>query len=282
MTSQRFLKRIHVCGTLWFLLCAATLLVFSLWQADLHWWLIFSISGYSAVLMFFIFTVYLFAIYQGVVRNQTAAEHPLSTSVYYIALYDLSPFLGTLAGLFCISSHSNFASNLNTVLQGTLATTFLVWTVFDPFIGTIETFLPTSAAHRKRRLARVHREKEMQKRKNEQLLCDLEQQERQLQQQWQEQFAPLTKEIVPLLIQTDTHEDVKERMIELGAMAWETGGITCMRYFHQMIIAQTHSVSPNPVIDTAAIWWDGIGTWRKPHSLEALYLEPAACDTNAI
>lgn len=276
MTSQRLLKRIHVCGTLWFLLCAATLLFFSLWQAKIHWWLIFSISGYSAVLMFFIVTVYLFAIYQGVVRNQTTAEHPFSTSVYYIALYDLSPFLGTVAGLLCLSSYSNLASVLNTITQGTLATTFLVWTVFDPLIGTIETFLPASAAHRKQRLARVQQEKEAQKRKNEQLLHDLEHQEQQLQRQWQHLFAPLTEEIAPLLIEADVNESIKEKMVELGALAWETGGITCMRYFHGMILEKTRSLSQAPIIDVAAIWWDGIGTWRKPHSLEKLYLlEPA-------
>lgn len=276
MNSQRLLKRIHVCGTLWFLLCAATLLIFSLRQAGFQWWLVFSISGYSAVLLFFVFTVYLFAIYQGVVRNQTAAEHPLSTSVHYIALYDLAPFLGSLAGLLDISIQAPFSSIINTVTQGTLATTFLVWTVFDPAIGMIETILPESSAHRKSRLAQVRQQKEKQKQKNEELLRHLEQQEKELKEHWHQIFEPLVKEIAPLLTPANANDDAKSRVIEFGALAWETGEITCMRFFHRMIIEQASSPLRSPAIDYAAIWWDGIGTWRKPQALKELYLKPVA------
>ncbi len=276
MGSQRLLKRIHVCGTLWFLLCAATLLILSLRQAGFHWWLVFSISGYSTILLMFVFTVYLFAIFQGVVRNQTSAEHPLSTSVYYIALYDLTPFLGTLAGLLSISMYTSLPSIINTVTQGTLTTTFLVWTIFDPAIGIIETMLPKSAAHRKQRLDETRREKDLQKRESEQLLRSLEQQETQLQDQWQSLFEPYAKEVASLLTATDISEAAKPRVIELGALAWKTGEITCMRFFHQMILAQVCSPRPTPVIDYTAIWWDGIGTWRKPVTLESLYLKPVA------
>ena len=276
MGSQRFLKRIHVCGTLWFLLCAATLLILSLRQAGFHWLLVFSISGYSTILLMFVFTVYLFAIFQGVVRNQTSAEHPLSTSVYYIALYDLTPFLGSLAGLLSISMQAPLSSIINTLTQGTLTTTFLVWTIFDPTIGIIETMLPESAAHRKQRLDEARREKELQKRENEQLLRNLEQQETQLQSEWKSLFEPYAKEVASLLTATDISEAARPRVIELGALAWKTGEITCMRFFHRMILEQVCSPRPMPVIDYTAIWWDGIGTWRKPVTLESLYLKPVA------
>lgn len=276
MNSQRLLKRIHVCGTLWFLLCAATLLVLSLHQAGVRWWVIFSISGYSTVLLLFIFTVYLFAIYQGVVRNQTAAEHPLSTSIYYIALYDLAPFLGSLAGLLGISMYTSLPSVLNNMTQGTLATTFLMWTVLDPAIGMIETALPDSKAHRKQRLEEARRERERQKLENEQLLDSLEEQERQLKEQWKISLEPYAREVASLLTVGEINNNIQPRIIELGALAWKTGGITCMRFFHQLILQQISLPPQEPVIDYTAIWWDGIGTWRKPQATESLYLQPVA------
>ena len=220
MDSQRLLKRIHVCGTLWFLLCAATLLVFSLYQAGFHWWLIFSISGYSAILLFFLFTIYLFAIYQGVVRNQTVIEHPLSTSVYYVAFYDLAPFLGSLAGFLGLSSYSSAGMVINTVTEGTLATTFLVWTVFDPMIGVVETLLPASKAHRKQRMEQARHQKLLQKEENDRLLERLERQEQQQQECWNAVFSPIARKVAELQIQQAADPLAKKQIIERGALAW--------------------------------------------------------------
>ncbi len=273
MTSQKFLKRIHVCGTLWFLLCAATLLAFSLYQAGFEWWLIFSISGYSAVLLFFVFTVYLFAIYQGVVRHQTAAEHPLSTSVYYIALYDLAPFLGTMAGLCSLSTNALFSSLISTIPEGTLVTTFLVWIVLDPMIGVAEALLPESAVHRKKRLADIREKKRLQKEENQNLLRKLELRESELQRQWNELFEPKAKEAALLLCSSNIPiSDIHPQMIELGALAWQTGEIACMRYFHKMILNLLNDSFQKPSIDYINIWWDGIGTWRRPQKVQMLYL----------
>ena len=273
MTSQRFLKRIHVCGTLWFLLCAATLLVSSLREAGFKWWFIFSVSGYSAVLLFFLFTVYLFAVYQGVVRYQTSAEHPLSTSVYYIALYDLAPFLGTLAGLSSLSSYAPFSSVINTIAEGTLGATFLLWIIFDPIVGLVETMLPKSAAHRRQRLALLREQKQQQREESQRLLSDLEQKEQELLSQWNEQFAPMAKEACQLLCLPASQDSrIRDRMIELGAVAWKIGGITCMRHFHQLILGNLNNTAEKPSIDYTTIWWDGIGTWRKPRHIQDLYL----------
>lgn len=273
MTSKKFLKRIHVCGTLWFLLCAATLLIFSLYHAGFEWWLIFSISGYSAVLLFFTVTVYLFAVYQGVVRNQTAVEHPLSTSLYYIALYDLAPFLGALAGLISLPFDTPWTFILNTVAEGTLITTFLVWIIFDPIIGLFETFLPQSAAHRRQRLAHMRQQKLLQKEEGQKLLRELECKEKSLQENWNRIFEPMAKEAAQLLCsQLSPTPEMRARIIELGAIAWKTGKITCMQYFHKMILAQLLTSAQKPAIDYPAIWWDGIGTWRKPQAITNCYL----------
>lgn len=272
MNSKRFLKRIHVVGTLWFLICAATLLVFSLRHAGFEWWLIFSISGYSAVLLFFIFTIYLFAVYQGVVRNQNVTEHPLSTSLSYITLYDLAPFLGSVAGLLSLSTYSSITSVINTVAEGTLITTFLVWIIFDPLTGFIETVLPESAAHRKQRLALIRQQKQRQKEEGQKLLQELELKEKKLQQHWDAFFESMAQEAADLLNSAQIPgENVRTRLIELGALAWKSGGITCMRHFHQMILNHLNAASREPVIDYPTVWWDGIGTWRKPRTVKDWY-----------
>lgn len=273
MTSKKFLKRIHVCGTLWFLLCAATLLIFSLYHAGFEWWLIFSISGYSAVLLLFTVTIYLFAVYQGVVRHQTAIEHPLSTSLYYTAMYDLAPFLGALAGLISLPFETQWELTLNTIAEGTLITTFLVWIIFDPAIGLVETFLPASAAHRKQRLAYMHQQKQHQKEEGQKLLRELECKEKSLQSDWTMIFEPMAKEAAQLLCSPKAPTaDVRARIIELGAIAWKAGEITCMRYFHQMILNHLMTSDQKPAIDYPAVWWDGIGTWRKPQAIARCYL----------
>ncbi len=277
MNSKRVLKRIHVFGTMWFLLCAATLLVFSLYQAKLEWWLIFSISGYSAVLLFFVFTIYLFAVYQGVVRKQTAAEHPLSTSLYYIALYDVAPFLGAFAGLMSLWDGNTFLTAMNTVAEGTLITTFLVWIVFDPLVGLVEASLPQSAAHRRQRMAQMRLEKQQQKEAGQRLLHELERKEISLQKQWYQRFEPMAREAAQLLCSQETcSPDVRCRIVELGAMAWKTGQLTCMRYFHRMITDCMTQSASKPLVDYPAIWWDGIGTWRKPQTTQGWYLAASA------
>ena len=48
-----------------------------------------------------------------------------------------------------------------------------------------------------------------------------------------------------------------------------------MRHFHRMILEQL-AASPNrPAVDYIALWWDGIGTWRKPKYFHQLHLSPA-------
>lgn len=273
MTSKKFLKRIHVCGTLWFLLCAATLLIISLYHAGFDWWLIFSISGYSAVLLFFIVTVYLFAVYQGVVRTQTAVEHPLSTSLYYTALYDMAPFLGSAAGLMSLPVNTPWIFTVNTIAEGTLITTFLVWIVFDPVIGLVEMCLPESAASRKLRLAKMRQQKQHQKEAGQKLLRELERKESDLQAEWNRLFEPMATEAVELLSDPlPPSADVQARLVELGALAWKTGGVTCMRYFHQIILTRLQASNQRPAIDYPSVWWDGIGTWRKPQAIEDWYI----------
>jgi hypothetical protein len=273
MKNQMLLKRIHICGTLWFLLCAAGLLILSLRQAGFRWWVVFSLSGYWAVFLFFLFSIYLFAIYQGVVRNQNPVEHPLTTSYSYIMLYDAAPFLGSVSGLLAATGWS-WLSLLNAAAQGTLAMTFLMWIVIDPIVGLIESALPASMAARRQRVRDQRCRKIMLKHENEELLRRLEQQEAELKSQWGQYFAPYAREAARLLCceeQTDAHQ---RRLVELGAMAWQQGQLVCMQYFHEMILREIGNRPDRPTVDYAALYWDGIGVWRRPE-ISALILSPA-------
>lgn len=272
MKSQTFLKRIHICGTLWFLLCAAGLLALSLRQAGFQWWIVFSLSGYWAVLLFFLFTIYLFAIYQGVVRNQNPVEHPLTTAYSYIILYDAAPFLGSLSGLLAATSWS-WISLFNAASQGTLAMTFLMWIVIDPIVGLVESALPASTAARRERIQNQRRRKIMLKHENEELLRRLEQQEAELKEQWARQFEPYAKEAARLLCCDEQNDANQRRLVELGAMAWQQGQLVCMQYFHEMILREIRGRPDRPTVDYAALYWDGIGVWRRPE-ISALILRP--------
>lgn len=272
MNSKRFLKRIHICGTLWFLLCAAVLLVLSMRQAGLQWWVIFSLSGYSAVVLFFLFTIYLFAVYQGVVRNQSPVEHPLSTSVYYTFLYDLTPFIGSLTGLCAVGTGISWINIVNIMTQGALGMTFLVWIFIDPVLGLIEMTLPQSAAYREKRLAEIRLQKKLQKEKNETLLTTLIKEEQELHSQWNMLFSPYAREIAAILSSSPNDSSTQARIIELGALAWKTGKLLCMQFFHKLILTEIKNCSTCSNVDYITLYWDGIGNWRKPNEIQSLLL----------
>ncbi len=81
MTVQRLLKRVHLVGTIWFGLCVRYVLILSLREAGVRWWVIFSLSGPSAVVAFVLLSLYLLAIYKGASRSEkTELEYPLSST----------------------------------------------------------------------------------------------------------------------------------------------------------------------------------------------------------
>ena len=99
MTGTKKLKSIHVASTAWFVLSVGYILVFALRQAGFQWWIIFSLSGHSVLIAFLLVSLYSFALFKGVSRNQLIeAEHPLTSTNYYMMFYVAIPFLGGLAG----------------------------------------------------------------------------------------------------------------------------------------------------------------------------------------
>ena len=264
LAVRKILSLFHLIGTFWFMLCVGLVLVISLRQAGFEWWLIFSLSGQSLVIMFALLSLYLFAIYRGAGKAaKIQAEHPLTGTDYYMALYVGAPLLGGIAG--CVSGivdgtgPARFAYG---VALGTFGTTFFVWVVLDPLCSLLETFTPRSRKNRAERLAQQRAEREEKQRNREALLLALEKQEQKNHAQWQTLLHPYACELAGLLACVDEGglERARARAAELGLVAWKTGGLGCMRYLHEMALS---SVGTGNATDYIAWWWDGIGTWRN-------------------
>ena len=116
MNQQNRKKMLHFSSTAWFMLCVGYILVLALRQAGFNWWVIFSLSGYSAVLVFLLISLYLFAIYRGIDRSQKIEkEHPLTSTSYYKVFYDISPLLGIVAGALGVIGASKLSDILLTL-----------------------------------------------------------------------------------------------------------------------------------------------------------------------
>ena len=266
-------KRIHLCGVVWFLICVIFTIVIAIYQMGFHWWVVFSVSGYSTVVVLFLITVYLFAIFKGVVRNSNSIEHPLTTLPYYILLYDAAPFLGALVGFYVASFNQPILSLLIVATQGTLIMTFVMWVITDSLVGIIEVSFPQSIAHRKRRLSENHEKRRAEMLKRQLLLEQVSLQEKQIRSQWECFFRPYVFEIVDLLCNSSVSiETVQRRIAELGALAWQKGDILSMKFFHKIILDKLKHCVNCPSIDFVALYWDGIGTWRKPSEIDQMYI----------
>lgn len=264
------LKRIHLYGIVWFLACLIFLIAIEVERIGFSRWVVFSISGYSAVLSLFLTVVYLFAIYKGVTRNSNSIEHPLTTCLYYVFLYESAPFLGVVAGLCVVSFDRSILPALIVVSQGTLLMTVVMWIIIDTLVDFIESSLPKSAAYRKKRLAENQRIKKAQILERQQMLETVLRQEKEIQSRWTDIFKPYASEVADLLCSSPSDmEHVERRIAELGAMAWKQGEHLGMTYFHDVILDELKSRPNQPSVDFVAQYWGGIGTWRRPSIIHA-------------
>jgi len=265
------LKLVHFSSTVWLVASAGFLLIVALRQAGAGWWLIFSLSGYSAVLIFLLISLYLFAIFRGVV-HPAKHEHPLTTSIYYMTFYDISPFIGAFAGLISKAGGSNTAQQLSIISIGTLATTFFVWIVLDPTIASVEMMLPASREHHRRRQAHIKAMREKQRVDNEHLLAKLQEKEALEEQQLRKFLPPMAEKLTVLLGDYAIKgSPIEPEVVQIGARAWQMGGIICMRQLHEMAKeAYREQLQGQHFIDHIAIWWDGIGNWHAPALVETL------------
>jgi hypothetical protein len=216
--------------------------------------------------VFLVISLYLFAVFRGVDRSQKIeTEHPLTSTAYYTVFYDISPFLGSLAGIMAAAGVHTGRDFVLSIALGTFGTTFFVWVIVDPAIGYLERLFPTSRRHRLHRLAQIKEEKHRQQEAQRQLLADVLVQEERDHKRWQDLLQPRAERIMQLLADENAlDQQVHEEAIELGVNAWRMGGLNCMRYLHKMITETCRKGNRN--LATAAYlstWWDGIGNWRS-------------------
>jgi len=268
MSRQNTLKVVHFASTIWFMVCVGGILVLALRQAGFRWWVIFSLSGHSALLIFLLLSLYLFAVFRGVDRSQKIElEHPLTCTNYYMFFYVVAPFWGSLAGALGMIGEHRISNFLLGIALGTLGTTFLVWVIVDPIAGLVELLLlPASRSHCLERLAQAKAQREKQRRDREHLLAEVLANEESNQRMWQEMLKPQAEKLAGLLtVNTINFKQAERQAIDIGVRAWQTGGLGCMQQLRDMAIAICkYKYRDLALIDYISGWWDGIGTWRNP------------------
>ena len=263
---RRILKLIHLTGTAWFVLSAGYVLVLTLLMAGKSWWFIVSLSGYSALTLFLLISLYLFAVFRGVSRNQKIViEHPLTTSPYYYLFYSVSPFLGGLAGSFAAIGIGSAGRYLLVVATGSLWVTFVVWIIIDPMVGFAEMLLPSSRGHRRNRLAQAQALRLKQRLDNERLLAEVQVREETCYRTRNDFLLPYAVELAGLIYggeKTWTQKQIEA--VDIGMTAWQMDGLDCMRQLHSMALELCGQKCENSTfIDYISVWWDGVGSWRS-------------------
>lgn len=273
MSVRRTSKLIHLAGMAWFILCIGYILVLALRQAGFNWWVIFSLSGHSALLVFLLASLYLFAIYKGVDKSQKIEiEHPLTSTNYYIVFYLLAPFLGSMAGSLGMIGENRVSQFFLGIALGTLGTTFLVWVIIDPATTVLETLLPAGRKHRVKRLAQVKAERERRQKNRELLLKGVLARAEKDRHQWQRVLQPKAEKLAGLLAMDGIDlQHAKREAVEIGVNAWQMGGLSCMHQLRDMVVSIYEQTNESrTVVDYISCWWDGIGNWRTPPIYELI------------
>ena len=264
MSTRRILKLIHLASTIWFIVCIGFVLILTLHEAGFNWWFIFSLSGHSAVIILLLISLYLFVIYRQIHPSSKAIEHPLTTTIYYRFFYDITPFLGGIAGCIGMIGVIKVSQFFLGITLGTLGATFLVWIIIDPLAGSLETFLPSSRKYRTERLKQVKAIREMKQKQREQLLAEVLEKEDLDRCRWQDSTAALSEKLVALLTNDEINSETEKQAVDIGIKAWQIGGLNCMRHLYDLTRKRyKKEINGNIAVGYITSWWDGIGNWRN-------------------
>ncbi len=265
----RVVKCIHFASTAWLVLCVGYIMVLALRQAGFDWWVIFSLSGHSVLVIFLLVSLYLFAIFRGVGKNQKIeVEHLLTSTDYYTVFYIIAPFLGGLTGLVGMAGEHRASQFLLGVALGTLGATFLAWVIVDPVAGLLETLLaPASRKHRAERIAQAKAQRREEQENRERLLKEVLVREELTQRHWQRELRPQAERLAEILARANEADfrRAEQQAVEIGVNAWQQGGLSCMQELRGMTLELCESGhKDSTVVDYIPVWWDGIGNWRSP------------------
>jgi len=269
MLSRKTLRSVHLFGTVWFMLCVGYVLVLSLRQVGVRWWVLFSLSGHGVLIVFMLISLYLFAVFRGASGSHVhRVEHPLTSTDYYTLFYVMTPFLGGLTGCFAVIGISTVVQRfLLSIAMGTLGATFTVWVIVDPLAGILEALLsPTARRHRSQRLAEIKARREREQEERERLLTNILEEEESRREQWAALLGPHAERLARRLTADNPDSEDAERVaVDVGANAWQIGGLGCMRQLQEMTIGLCRERGgDNSISAHISVWWDGIGNWRNP------------------
>ncbi len=255
-------KFIHLTSTIWLVLTFFYVFINALRYWGLRWWVIFSLSGYSLLIVLLLVSFYLFAIYNGLVRyKKNEEEHPLTTTNYYMFLYDLTPFIGTLAAAFAVTNADNISQSVTVLAIGTFVVTFIFWIIIDPSLNLIETSLPKSRIYRKQRLIAEKAQKLLHKQKQKVLLSTLQENERKLRQTWDIQLSPMAQQLSKDMENLSRFNPNK--LIDFGLKAWQYGGKECMLQLKNKTLEMLGKSHPlDQYGQLIEFHWNGIGEWN--------------------
>ncbi|NQV35702.1 MAG: hypothetical protein HQ515_23615 [Phycisphaeraceae bacterium] len=265
------MKNLHLAGALWFVLSVGFILAEGLRQAGFDWWVIFSLAGPSAVILFVLVSLYLFALFRGGKPTQgNVEEHPLTASEWYLILYISAPLLGAFAGLLHATLNEQTMKELVlTVALLTFHVTFGTWVVLDPILASLETYTRKGRTHRAKRIEKQRAERLEKQRNRDALLELLIQKEIENEAIWTQTLNQYIPELCDLL---DTNQSefthAERRAAEIAIEAWRLGGLACMQFLHSKTLAVYQEKHPDGLIaDYIINWWDGIGAWRNPNAV---------------
>ena len=265
METKQKISSIHLAGTIWFVICVGYILILTLLQSGVKWWIVFSLSIHGILLALLLISLYLFAIFRGISSSQKLhAEHPVTKTDQYAYFYAAVPFLGGLSGFLGMLGAETVHQFISGITLGTLAITFLVWVIIDPVLGLLEMVLPESRRHWIQRQNELKLAKENRQKERKRLLAQVLQQENSNHEHWREILKPQAEKLASLL--TSDKSDFKKAEREaagIGVEAWQMGGLSCMRELHDMALDVCREKNnKKDVTDFITFWWDGIGHWR--------------------
>ena len=269
MQYSIYFRRVHFLSTVWFLLCIGTIAAQSLRQAGLEWWQIISISSYSVVTVLFFVSVYLFAVFRGVHRhNEPDIEHPITCQKVYKILYSFTPFLGFVVGICSqmgLDGKFSLTSWIVVGAMGTFMITIANWVILDPTVAILEGYFPNAHKSRASRLEfqRIERERILQKRQA--MLKEMAEKEREEQRQQRTELEGAAEKLSDLILSglTGTKGATHPEVVDLGVLAWQKGGVKCMKMLRDLAWDKCREKGiASGIIDEVDYWWDGIGDWR--------------------
>ena len=91
---------------------------------------------------------------------------------------------------------------------------------------------------------------------------------------WQETLKSEAEKLAELLTTDSVNfKQAEHEAVDIGAKAWQIGGLSCMRQLRDTAIGIYRERNQNnAVVDYISFWWNGIGRWRSPSLQETINL----------